>query len=688
MNERANAPTGTLRATAGDVLLVGLVLALFAGMFDVSMSMLEKPAGLGRVGAIPPMLLATSALAFAIYVVAWFLVGRPIALGFRLDRGSTAIALAIFLGGAFTLILLGDLHVTGLSPPVLFRHGIVFLLSSTAAVGAYQALSRSTDPQRFGRTFGLALPVLFFQLLVWEWFELYRAEAASLSSAAASAVLGVVACSTVAVLLRTRRSRFAPRAIVIFAAFLVATLPFAHRYAAEPTFTDANQSASPRSPRHIVLITVDTLRAGSLSSYDPTGGPTTEIDRFAKDGVLFENAVSPAPWTLPSLASMLTGLSPSVHVVTEMTSRMSGNVTTLGEHLAESGYHTAAIVTNELLRPDANFSQGYRDYIYLNQPSFGGSVGARLLQATLPAAYPPTPWPSTTDTTHRAVRWLEHNRDADFFLWVHYFDPHAPYAPPREYLPASIRPGMPVEVDPIKEEVLLRVPPRAEQRWMRQLYDAEVRYVDDNIGRLLDALRELGIYDEALIMLTSDHGEEFWDHGGQGHGHSQYNELLLVPLIVKLPETSRTGRVSAMVSTASITPTVLDISGLSYDPAGMSSPSIAPLLTGDPENYHDVPIVSTAQMLFAPKEAVFFDDLKYIGSRHDENPSLFQLDRDPRELRSVAYAHPALIARAQRLLTQHLEASTELRARYQIAEEAARLDEDTLRRLRALGYVR
>src|SRR6185436_7425803 len=154
------------------------------------------------------------------------------------------------------------------------------------------------------------------------------------------------------------------------------------------TRTPAARAGSSRpagAPRQVIVISVDTLRRDAVSAYGPDHRQTPAIDRLAGDGIVFQNALSPASWTLPSLASVMTGLSPSVHLVTGLNSRLSDRVTTLAETMQAHGYRTAAIVHNPLLSRSRNFSQGFSEYVEIHEPAYGDALGARALQRLLPA---------------------------------------------------------------------------------------------------------------------------------------------------------------------------------------------------------------------------------------------------------------------------------------------------------------
>ena len=456
-------------------------------------------------------------------------------------------------------------------------------------------------------------------------------------------------------------------------------------------------SAEPSTTEHhdipvVIVISADTLRADRLSCYRRERAVATPgIDALADDGILFERSTSAAPWTLPSLASIMTGLSPSVHSVVDVDSRLPDSVTTLAESMQRAGYHTGAIVLNDLLHPKSNLVQGFDDYNFLTFPSYGRSIGRRALETVFPMHFPVPAWPTTDDVTARTLRWIEENRDRDFFLWVHYYDPHAPFTPPARYLPDA---NPPPRLGPrfVSQRAVLsgiEIPSRSERAWIEVLYSAEVKYLDDNVARLLEGLKVRGLYDRALVVFTSDHGEEFWEHGAQGHGHTLYQELLSVPLIVKLPGSSIRGRVAMRVSTESLMPTILDLCGLSFDSERFSSTSVKPWLRSDGGHRSPKAIVGSAQVLFDHRQTVLFEEFKYIRSLIGDEEELFDLGADPGERHSLARTERGVVDRARRLLEAHEQTSKRLREHLGIVRgERVDFDEETFERLKALGYVR
>jgi arylsulfatase A-like enzyme len=671
---------------------IGLALALSAGVIDVCVALLNKPRGFETLTALPTSILATVGVILPLYVVLVILV-RPIAARIGLEPRSVASALAGFLGSVFTLALLAGLHTAALSPQTVFRSAIVLALSALTSAGVYamDAMMRRDSALRdAARTLVVALPMLLFEVLLSEWLQVYAIDRlASLPSVLAITALVIATAATIGSVRYTRRNWSAPWVLATFALLLAVVPVLGAIGSRKPNTVQASGNGTARVPRRIILLTVDTLRADALSSYRPKAPRTSAIDRLAGDGVVFDHALAPAPWTLPSLTSILSGLLPAAHQTTGFTSGVSRNITTVAEYLSERGYQTAAFVHNDLLNPLNGLSQGFGDYHTLYEPWFADSLGMRTLQTLAPAWFPPSTWPSNDDETRLVEGWLESNRDRNFFLWVHYFDPHAPYTPPREYWTAEPLPSIGPSFEGQKTAMQgFFVPSVQEREAIRSLYDGEVRYIDANIERVLGTLKRLHLYDDSLIVFTSDHGEEFWEHGRLGHGHSLYDELLRVPLIVKLPGSKQRGRTAVAVSTASVTPTILDASGIRYDAGNVSVPSLLPLIDSAAGTYTEFPIVSGAQIMFDRREAVFFEGYKYIVSAVDGKEELFDLSADPREQNSVAALAAGRIEQAHRLLQAHSASAASLRKRLRIEEGAIQADEDTVRRLRTLGYLK
>jgi len=423
-----------------------------------------------------------------------------------------------------------------------------------------------------------------------------------------------------------------------------------------------------RPIRHVILITVDTLRQDALSVYG-SDTPTPNIDAFARDGMVFRRAYAVAPWTLPSLASLMTGLSPKAHQVVNLDSRLPEGVITLAEHMGDAGYRTAALGVNDLLTPASNFGQGFQHY----------DIRER----------------STSQLTQDSIQWLRENRDQDFLLWVHYFDPHAEYRPPPPFLPtgeAPARIGTAFNQIPAVRRGELKLTEK-EKDWVRKLYEGEVRLVDHSLGKLLGALQELDLYNDSLVVVTSDHGEEFWEHGAVGHGHTLYEEQLLVPLIVKLPSSARAAEVAAPVALPSLLPAILEACAVRYEPGDLSYGSLARFWEPDSGGREPEPIFSERAVgpyVNYELQGVRAWGHKYIwksasGERGEE---LYDLSADPGEKNALAKSAPEIAQQLRALLDADADRADQLRARLRLETPSPReIPEELRQQLKALGYV-
>jgi arylsulfatase A-like enzyme len=431
----------------------------------------------------------------------------------------------------------------------------------------------------------------------------------------------------------------------------------------------------------VVLITVDTLRADHLSVYDSEAPETPKLDAFAKDALVFEQAVSPAPWTKPSLASLQTGLSPAEHGVKKMGDRLSDDFDTLADVFSSAGYVTGLIGFNPYLHPSGNLGQGFQHYRGYPRGRLGLSLAARAVYAYhLPVT---TDAGDTPGLTREAIAFVEAHRDEPFFLWLHYYDPHQPYDPPKAY-----QPNYPAPDPELKRFDAFRTVrsghrqlDAAGRQWVRDLYRGEVRQADANVGEVLDALKRLGLYDDALVVFTSDHGEEFWEHGGFEHGHALYEELLHVPLLIKLPGASMHARIKDRVPLESVFPTILEASGLAPDD-GLPRPLA--LLSEAGRSDLDRDFVSEGIIYYGAQVAMTRNGKKYVRSLVTGEEALYDLANDPAERNSIAASSPALLAEMRDRLAAMPGVETGVSAQDAVEPE---MDPSMLRNLKALGYA-
>lgn len=618
MSEAPSHPT-LRRLLSGGPAAVGLVAALCAGVLDVAFSLwFENPSGLHSGPNLLLTLAASIALAFAAWLAAYIL------LGLLLRRRPQPLALPVSAALLTAVLLRGAL--VAVAPEAQLSRAVVPLALVALAVGYL------TSPSRQGRPF---LAPGFNP----GWLR-----------------------------------PFATGALLALAAAPLLLLDWS------PAST-ASTSRRPAVP-HVILLSIDTLRANALACSGAPEARAPHLDALAGDSLCFARAFSSSSWTLPAMASVMTGVAPPVHGALHLRSRVPDGLPTLAETLRHSGYRTAAFVSSTVLGPQANLTQGFDEFTAWPGPWLGRSLGATLLTARVPRFRPDeAPPPAVADAV---ADWLRAHHEEPFFLWAHAFDPHAPYGPPARYLRSTPPPGGRPRFEGWDEEAIRAgtwVPTAAERDWIRQLYLAEVRWVDDAIGRLVAELKRLGIYDDALILVVSDHGEEFWEHGGYGHGHTLYDELLHVPLLVKLPRSEKAGRRMTPVSTASLFATVLEACGL---PLPTGHPAAGSLLAAPPPA-----LLSQGLNRYEDRRAVRFGRFKYIRWTMSGREELYDLARDPGETADLAASSPVELAESRRLLEGFEAEGRRARRLLRLPEgEAAEIDRKTLERLRSLGYAR
>lgn len=462
-----------------------------------------------------------------------------------------------------------------------------------------------------------------------------------------------------------------------------------HRSAAETAGVSGN--------RNVLLYTVDTLRADALDLDDPDTSTTPHIARLAAGGTRFENTQAQSPWTLPSICSMMTSIHPSGQGVTTSKNRLDNARVTLAEKLQSAGYRTQAVVCNAWLTETYGLQQGFQGYKHVWQEGDSSywlkMIWVRVVRRFKRDFLVPPDTNDSAEMVNRAIRFLEGNGEDNFFLWVHVIDPHDPYAPLgrfRKMAGKGYQGLMPRKNSGIVNQ--LRRGQRLEavdRRHLRELYDLEVRYADEQFGRLIDALESRGLLQNTLVAFTSDHGEEFWDHGNVGHGHTLFNELTRVPLVIKPPSGTppAVGVVESQVRLIDLVPTILDLLDLPALDEGQGE-SLLPLMNGSAEK-EDRPSFSEALMYFGEKKAV--DDGRYrlIISPNSGSEELYDLLTDPDARNDLAGQHPDIVLRLKGVLRDHLAGQEAFLQTLETSGDDgdAVLDNRMKSRLRSLGYL-
>jgi arylsulfatase A-like enzyme/predicted negative regulator of RcsB-dependent stress response len=399
---------------------------------------------------------------------------------------------------------------------------------------------------------------------------------------------------------------------------------------------------------NVLVVTLDTTRADRLGCYGRAGGTTPHLDALAARGLRFAHAVTVAPTTLTSHATIFTGLIPPRHGVRiNSEDRLDASQVTLAEVLSAKGYETAAFVSSFVLDARFGLDQGFATY----DDRVETATGPAFAQGTNERA-----GPATTDA---ALAWLA-RRDAKrpFFAWVHYFDAHAPYAPPAPFA----------------------------ARFPEAPYDGEVAAVDAEVGRLLDALDRAGLRDRTLVVVLGDHGESLGQHGEATHGHFVYRSVMDVPLIVANPRLVPVPAVvdGGVVSTADVTPTVLDLVG-----AGDDRPRDGVSLAAErPDRRRTVYMETLVPFLDFGWSPLF--GLRRLADSYvlAPRPEYYDLIADPGE---GANLHATAKGDAGLARDQQAATLSRLLARFppyqQAATTAPAPDPETRARLESLGYL-
>lgn len=453
-----------------------------------------------------------------------------------------------------------------------------------------------------------------------------------------------------------------------------------------PDLSSMTKQLGEAPKHHVFLIVIDTLRTDALSCLGGALAATPNIDGLAQDGIVFSQAYSPAPWTIPAMASMFTGLPPGVHKMLRPNSLLDDRFETMTEALARGGYYTVAVGENAVLAR-SNMDQGFNRFDFYPKTDRGYSLGARVLEKSLPAIF--RKQADAQVITDLALDFLPPPGKRKLMMWLHYFDPHLPYAPPARHLPDQPKPDSLADRFDGKNQVQTGhlILDRQEREWIRSLYQGEVAFVDEQVGRLIRRLKDLQIYDESLIILTSDHGEELWDHEGFGHGHTLYNELIRVPLIVKLPGQAILGVRENELSTQGLKKTVLDLCGLVAEDDSLFDRSWLEK-TGDRQADVPQPIHSTGVLFFNRREAVIQAQTKLIRSLTTGRLELFDLTNDPKELLNRAGQSPEQVKLAEQLLAEQLIQSEIASKNYGLTQApTTQIDKGTIELLQAIGYL-
>lgn len=464
---------------------------------------------------------------------------------------------------------------------------------------------------------------------------------------------------------------------------------------------DPDHSAGPAGPTgprpHVLLISVDTLRADHLSCYGYERNTSPRIDALAAEGALFETAVSSTSWTLAAHAALLTSLPDSVHGAFRPSDRLTEDRVTLTEVLKENGYRTAGMYSGPFLHPVFGLSQGFDEYISCTSADRNSGTS---LEPDQPELRDENNRTSRADIAHEDVTspaileevtgWLDRRGDDDrpFFLFLHMWDPHYNYIPPPPYdtmwdadYTGNVD-GRDLWTYPASEKRL----PKRDLEHLIALYDGEISFTDHHIGLILDQLEARGLLDDTLVVLTADHGEEFYEHGGYGHHRTLYDESVLVPLIMRYPKSIEAGtRVSSQVRLQDITPTILDLSGAPALELAFGG-SLRPFLERQgAERISHRPAFSELYLsnLSALRRPPFKSLDQQLDGQHRR--SVFDLENDRRERNQLPDGNDLY----RTAVKEHDQLAKQIAALRGLMSDSGSADipQELLEELRALGYI-
>ena len=393
--------------------------------------------------------------------------------------------------------------------------------------------------------------------------------------------------------------------------------------------------------RNVLLISIDTCRADHLSCYGFSRKTTPNIDAIAREGILFKNALTPIPLTLPAHSSMLTGTYPPYHKVHDnLNHKLGESNLTLAEILGKHGYTTGAIVSTFVLDAQFGVGQGFDSY----NDRFEQPIGPREDKER-----------RGEEASRFACSYLEEHRDEPFFLFLHYFDPHTDYEPP----------------EPFASE------------YSEDLYAGEIAYTDHCIAQVIDRLKSLDLYDSTLIIIVGDHGEGLGEHGEAEHGYYIYESMIKVPFIIRPPGYRKPKKIDDVVNLVDVVPTILGYLGIDI-PTHVQGKDLSVYSRrkppSDPKRYVYIESLVPTKYGCNPLLGVVTERWKYIDTTR---PELYDLHQRPLEVNNLVEKEAKLARFMQGQLQEMIAELTGA----ELTDSRLVIDEETKRRFESLGYV-
>ncbi len=449
---------------------------------------------------------------------------------------------------------------------------------------------------------------------------------------------------------------------------VIAALFFSHGYHV-PSFAASKNAAFEDDP-DIVLITIDTLRADHLSCYGYERKTTPNIDEIAEKGTVFTNAIAPSSWTAPSMVSLFTSVYPVNHGVTlgfvkegKIQNQMvfSDKLVTLAQALKARGYTTFGVASNLHLSEEFGFARGFDHFRCL------GFRSAPAVNSTVDA------WANEIENSPK------------FFLWVHYFDPHHPYFAKgpwaNQYIPAGERRHIGALTAESMKHSELRAMVAEKPELLPTvigLYDSEINYVDLYVGYLLN---RLNLDTNTVIAITSDHGEEFMEHGHMGHASNLYQEQIRVPLIIKTPESSKKEIFEEHVNLVDLMPTLLHILGGETPEQSLGKSIVA---RKSVVNGVEQPYTFSELSRMTRLKAIFTPEWKYIYNYKNHSEQLYHLEVDRFERANLLADNGQEASRLKAELFEWVKRAT----KYPVRESSFAPSPEQQEKLKSLGYIK
>jgi arylsulfatase A-like enzyme len=441
---------------------------------------------------------------------------------------------------------------------------------------------------------------------------------------------------------------------------------------------------------NIILITMDTTRADHLSCYGYEKGTTPYIDKLAGESVLFKNTYASSPWTLPSHASIFTGMYPAQHnthwdyesVEARWPTSLGEQYRTLAEILADNGYRTAGVIGAPWCRSALGLAQGFAYYdeaLISVLPDLRHFTLFRFLKRWVPLIDIATRQGLNgcriaSQINKRVFSWLEKHYQSPFFLFINYYDPHTPYLPPDQY--ALL----------FREDENYQIPELERlKRHLLAQYDGEIAYLDYQMGKLFEKLKELKIYDNTMIIITADHGEFFGEHDCWEHGYELYDEAIRIPLIIKYPSNHlKTGIYKKRVSLVDIMPTILNYLRLpiSKENQGVDLFEGESRIMAEVYRHRYRSLIPKYEIKYARElQSLYLGNYKYIKNIKGQG-ELYDIVDDPRELNNLINIIPREAEKMELKLAEWLPYSES-----HPAKKGVKLDKATQETLKELGYI-